>query len=74
MEYIKLQAKIKKWIGKKAANTSESSLFGIPGVVEKFKIKPTNEEGTMFKLFFLINYGNHKLLSAEENTVIYLDR
>ena len=73
MEHQKLQAKIEKWVGKKAAHTGESQWFGVPGIIKKVNIQPINVEGTMFKLFFLINYGHHSLLSPEEKTVIYLD-
>lgn len=68
----KLQQKMNKRIGLNALNTKDTSTYGRMGTIENVKIKETIDN--LLKVYYLINYGSFKVLSPEEDTVIFINK
>lgn len=70
MELHKLREKAQKRIGKKAVNTKYDDVFGKTATILDVEVQSSNGE---FKLLYVLDYGDFTLVSAEKDTLIYLD-
>jgi hypothetical protein len=70
--FDKIQKKAKSKVGKKAMNKEFPEVFGKWGNVEYVQITATGRPDEPFILYYLINFGDLKVLSHEKDTVIML--
>ncbi|MCY9308881.1 hypothetical protein MOF23_07840 [Bacillus inaquosorum] len=68
MKIDKLKEKMEKRIGKKATNTKEVRAIGRAGKITDVEISAEED----IKLSYVIDYGEFKLSSPEEDTVVFI--